>query len=295
MDTGHIRSGSRAVIARRIRSAIRWFELGWIGLDTCRTLAGCRREWPLSRGEPGDGMATRRFSRADGKESARPRGSTLAANGRPSAGDVRGDPSLLSADRPCPMAATAPDRRQPPGHRVRHLPVRQLAPSAGAGADTTDATWGLVLCRGDRAWRGTDAGTDLSWSLSRRRPQQGPRGSRRPHQCQSRHGGPGLRRPLCRDDRSRRVLGVAGLSLPGSHVRVADLVQSGCDLGPQPYIGGCSLAYDQPGKPALSAFTVIATPRRTIDSPRPPLPPGPNVTSRSSVDRQLNPVAACYK
>jgi hypothetical protein len=36
-----------------------------------------------------------------------------------------------------------------------------------------------------------------------------------------------------------------------------DLVQSGCDLGPQPYIGGCSLAYDQPGKPALSAFTVI--------------------------------------
>ena len=89
------------------------------------------------------------------------------------------------------------------------------------------------------------------------RPQQGPRGSRRPHQCQSRHGRPGLRRPLCRDDRSRRVLGVAGLPLPGSHVRVADLVQSGCDLGPQPYIGGCSLAYDQPGKPALSAFTVI--------------------------------------
>jgi hypothetical protein len=39
-------------------------------------------------------MATRRFSRADGKEFARPRGSTLAANGRPSAGDARGDPSL---------------------------------------------------------------------------------------------------------------------------------------------------------------------------------------------------------
>jgi len=29
---------------------------------------------------------------------------------------------------------------------------------------------------------------------------------------------PGLRRPLRHDDRSRRLLGVAGLSLPGSHV-----------------------------------------------------------------------------
>src|SRR6266581_5915857 len=134
-------------------------------MDTCRTLAGCRREWPLSRGEPGDGMATRRFSGADGKEFARPRGSTLAANGRPSAGDVRGDPSLLSAGRPRPMAATDPDRRQPPGHRVRHLPVRQPAPSAGAGADTTDATGALVLRRGDRAWCGTGAPADLSWFL----------------------------------------------------------------------------------------------------------------------------------
>src|SRR5260370_41919828 len=119
-------------------------------------------------------MATGSLSRAEGKEFARPRGSALAANGRPSAGDARGDPTLLSVGRPRPMAATDPDRRQPPGHRVRHLPVRQPAPSAGAGADTTDATGALVLCRGDRAWRGIDACTDLSWSLPRRRPQQGP-------------------------------------------------------------------------------------------------------------------------
>ena len=79
-------------------------------------------------------MATRRFSWADGKEFARPRGSTWAANGRPSAGNACRDPSLLSAGRPRPMAARDPDRRQPPGNRLRHLPVRQLAPSAGAGA-----------------------------------------------------------------------------------------------------------------------------------------------------------------
>src|ERR1700680_2376675 len=107
-------------------------------------------------------MATRRFSRADGKEFARPRGSTLAANGRPSAGDARGDPSLLSAGRPRPMAATDPDRRQPFGHRVRHLPFHHRTPSAGAGADTTDTTGALVLCRGYRAWRGIDAATNLS-------------------------------------------------------------------------------------------------------------------------------------
>jgi hypothetical protein len=38
------------------------------------------------------------------------------------------------------MAAADPDRRQSLGHRVRHLPVRQPAPSTGAGADTTDET-----------------------------------------------------------------------------------------------------------------------------------------------------------
>ena len=41
-------------------------------------------------------------------------------------------------------------------------------------------------------------------------------------------------------------LRVAGLPLPGSHVRVADLVQSGCDLGRQPHSGGRSLARDHP-------------------------------------------------
>src|SRR5271169_5768558 len=102
-------------------------------------------------------MAARRFSRADGKELARPRGSTLAANGRPSAGDARGNPSLLFAGRSRPMAATDPDRCQPPGYRVRYLPVRQPAPSASAGTDTTDTTGALVVCRGDRAWRGIDA------------------------------------------------------------------------------------------------------------------------------------------
>ena len=54
--------------------------------------------------------------------------------------------------------------------------------------------------------------------------------------------------------RGRRHLGLAGLSLPGSQIRVAELVQSGCDLDLQPRIGGRSLACDQPGEPALSPF-----------------------------------------
>ena len=41
-------------------SAIPRFEFDRSGLDTCRPLAGCRRERPLSRGEPGDGVAARR-------------------------------------------------------------------------------------------------------------------------------------------------------------------------------------------------------------------------------------------
>ena len=61
--------------------------------------------------------------------------------------------------------------RSIPSYPVSLSVVDQPAPSAGAGADTTDATGALVLCRGDCAWRGIDAGTDLSWSLPHRWPQ----------------------------------------------------------------------------------------------------------------------------
>src|SRR5262249_41937102 len=122
----------------------------------------------------GNGMAARRFGWANGTDFARPRGSALAANGRPSTGNVRGNPSLRAAGRPRRMATTNPDRRQSLGHRVRHLQVGEPAPSAGAGTDTTDATGALVLCRSDRAWRGTDACADLSRALPVRRRPQGP-------------------------------------------------------------------------------------------------------------------------
>ena len=42
------------------------------------------------------------------------------------------------------------------------------------------------------------------------------------------------------------ILCVVGLPLPGPQVRVAELVQSGCDLGRQPHSGGRSLACDHP-------------------------------------------------
>jgi hypothetical protein len=47
----------------------------------------------------------------------------------------------------------------------------------------------------------------------------------------------------------------------------AELVQSGCDLGLQSHLGGCSIACDQPGEPALSRMalgitTVVRSPIR---------------------------------
>jgi hypothetical protein len=48
------------------------------------------------------------------------------------------------------------------------------------------------------------------------------------------------------------LLAWLGLSLLGSQVRVAELVQSGCDLGLQPHPGGCYIACDQPSEPTLS-------------------------------------------
>ena len=52
------------------------------------------------------------------------------------------------------------------------------------------------------------------------------------------------------------ILGLAGLSLPGSQVRIAELVQFGCDLGLQSSPGGCSIARGQPCKPALTPILV---------------------------------------
>jgi hypothetical protein len=60
------------------------------------------------------------------------------------------------------MAATDPDRREPPGHRVRQLPAHQPEPSAGAGADTTDTTGALVLCRGVPIYLGLCRAADLN-------------------------------------------------------------------------------------------------------------------------------------
>ena len=163
-------------------------------------------------------MATRRFSRTDGKEFARPRGSTWAANGRSSVRDARGDPSLFSPGRPGPMAATGPDRRQPPGHRFRHLSVvnrrhprvlARIRPSQlglwsfavaiAHGAGLMLVPIYLGLCRAADLNRGHEAaGALINANLGMTVP--------------------GLRRPLRHDDRSRRLLGVAGLSLPGSRV-----------------------------------------------------------------------------
>jgi hypothetical protein len=84
----------------------------------------------------------------------------------------------------------------------------------------------MVLHRGDRAWRRTDARADLSRALSGRRSRQRPPGGGRAHKRQPWHGRPGFHRPLCRNDRSRRIRGVAGLPLPGSQVRVAELVMT---------------------------------------------------------------------
>jgi hypothetical protein len=79
------------------------------------------------------------------------------------------------------------------------------------------------------------------------------------HKRQFGHGCPGLRRPLCRDDRSRRTLSVAGLSLPGSEVRVAELVQSGYYLGLQSRLCRRSIASCQPGERALSRVALGLT------------------------------------
>src|SRR5882757_10176251 len=229
--TGRIRSGLTAVTVRQIRSAIRRFEYERSRLDTRLALAGCRRERPLPRRKSGNGVAARRVGWIDGKEFARHAGRAWAASGRPSARDAAGDPSLRAAGRPRRMAAPGTDRRQPPCHRIRYLPPCRPAPSTSVGADTTDTTGALVLRRGNRPWRGAYAGADLSRALPGSRPRPRPRSSWDPDQCQSRYGRAGLRRPRRRDDRSRRMPGMAGLPHFWSQIHIAELVHSGYALG----------------------------------------------------------------
>src|SRR5215207_8334235 len=163
--TARIKSGSTAATVRRIRSAIHRFEGERSRLDACLALAGCDRERPLPRRQPGHGVAARRFRWTDGKEPAGAAGRAWAAHDRPSARDAAGDPALRAAGCRGRMAAHDTDRRQPPRHRLRSLSVGQPAPSKGAGADITGAIGALVVRGRARPWRGTDAGADLSRAL----------------------------------------------------------------------------------------------------------------------------------
>ena len=214
-------------------SAIRRFEFERSGLDACLALAGCRRERPLPRRKSGNGVAARRFGGIDGTAVRRALVSALwpLAAGHLLAMLLVILPFAL-LDHIGGMAAPDPARRQPPCHRLRYLPAGRPKPSTGAGADSADAIGAVVLCGRHRAWRGTDAGADLSRALQGSRPRQGPRGGREPHQRQSCHGGAGRHRPRRRDDRCRRVFGVAGLPLSRSQIRIAELVQSGYGSGP---------------------------------------------------------------
>ena len=151
--------------AQRIHSATRRSEVGRSGLDSCGALAGRRGERPISRGEPRDGLATRGFSWIDEKKLARSRPSALRAWRRSPTCDAGGDASFCGAGRSRRMAAPHPDWRQPSGNGVRHLPARQSSPSPSNGAYTTNTTGTLVVCRGNRPWRGIYVGADLSRAL----------------------------------------------------------------------------------------------------------------------------------
>jgi len=128
----------------------------------------------------------------------------LAVNGQPSLSDVRGDPFLLPAGRARPMDPTDLDRRQPTGLRVRHLPVRQPAPSASVGADTSDTTglWSLAVAIAHGAGLML---LPIYLSLCAA-DLRGGTGGTCPRQCQCWHGRLGVRHPLCRDDRARGLL-----------------------------------------------------------------------------------------
>src|SRR6185503_4380576 len=173
-DTARIKSGSTAATVRRIRSAIPRFEFERSLLDTCLALAGCHRERPLSRRQPGHGVAARRFGRIDGEEPAGAGSRALATHGRPSARNAPRDPSLRVAGYRRRMAAPDTDRSQPPRHRLRSVSICQPAPSKGAGADIAGAIGALVVRRRARPWRGADAGADLSRTLPGIRPRQRP-------------------------------------------------------------------------------------------------------------------------
>src|SRR5207253_8514041 len=112
--------------------------------------------------QPGHGVAARRFGWIDGEESMGAPGRACAAHGRPSARDAAGDPALRAARCRRRMAAHDTDRGKLARPRLRSLPACQPASSTGAGTDITGTIGALVLCRRARAWRGTDAGADLS-------------------------------------------------------------------------------------------------------------------------------------
>src|SRR6516165_2901916 len=132
MAIGLTRFGLKVATAPQTRSAIPRFELERRGLDPRRTLAGGCGERPLSRGEPGNGLATRGLSRIDRKALARSYGGALGACHRSPAGDAGGAASLRVLGGSYRMAA-ADHWRQPPADGVRSVSAPGPAASARAG------------------------------------------------------------------------------------------------------------------------------------------------------------------
>src|SRR3569833_2587373 len=157
-----IRSGLRAATVRLIRSAIRRLDLERSGLDDGLAVARRDRERHLSRTQSGDGLAARAVRRFDRAEPARAVCCARTAGRRTSAGDAARDNALCAAGRAGRLAARDPDLRQPAFDRLRHLPPRLSTSSTADRADRADVTGVVVVCRGDRAWSGIDAGADLS-------------------------------------------------------------------------------------------------------------------------------------
>ena len=204
-------------------------------------------------------MAARGVGRIDGKDFTRPRRGIRAAHGWPSARDsvVMLPFSLLVAlvywQRAIQIGASflvigfgifRLIKRRHPRALVRIRPTQlglwSFAVAIAHGAGLMLVPIYLGLCRN-------------------RRSRQGSRGGQRPHQRRSWHGHPGLCRPFCRDDRSRRIVSVAGLPLPRVKAPIAEMVQFRCDLGHQPPLGRSSLAGVMLCGPALNRIAAPAT------------------------------------
>lgn len=159
--------------------------------------------------------------------------SSCLSDGRPFLGDADGNASICHVVSDSGLAATNTNRGELDCSQLWSLSPHTTTPPEIVSSYSANTARAVVFCYRNGAWGRPYARADLSWFV-RYSCYGGTPSCNRDGQCQHRPCGIGIYRTHARDDCRRRASCLAGLSVSGTQICIAELVQSRSHLGIEP-------------------------------------------------------------